>query len=126
MSSSPSIVCSASGAASAAPAAYCFPSASRGNVETVVASPPQATKPVPLVPVTKADFDKVVSSEPPAAQAWIAANKFAGKSGSLCVVPGADGTVAKVRPDTDEEGFERERGEENVKEREVCRSMTLA
>lgn len=50
----------------------------------------------PLVLVTSDDLPTWGGTQPPAVQAWIAANGFDAALGSALVLPGADGTVETV------------------------------
>ncbi|MDP2698992.1 M17 family metallopeptidase [Thalassospira sp.] len=57
---------------------------------------PDTTNPVSIFAVAENDFAGWLSHQSPAHRAWIAANGFEGKRGSLILLPDANGTVQSV------------------------------
>ncbi len=51
---------------------------------------------VPIVPLAKAGLDRCLKGRPAAEAAWVKAAGFNAKPGSLCLVPGAGGALARV------------------------------
>ena len=51
---------------------------------------------VPIVSLAKAGLDRWLKGRPAAEAAWVKAAGFNAKPGSLCLVPGAGGALARV------------------------------
>ena len=51
---------------------------------------------VPIVPLAKAGLERWLKGRPAAEAAWVKAAGFAAEPGSICLVPGAGGTLARV------------------------------
>ncbi|MDJ0657845.1 MAG: leucyl aminopeptidase family protein [Xanthomonadales bacterium] len=51
---------------------------------------------IPIVSVSTSELDEFLQAQPDHTRAWLSSQNFKGKSGSLCLVPGDDGGLARV------------------------------
>ncbi len=56
---------------------------------------------VPILPLTAERLKSWLGTQPPRVAAWVEQLRFAAKPGSLCLVPGDDGALARVLAGTD-------------------------
>ena len=59
---------------------------------------------VPITPLAEAGLSGWLKGQPKAVKAWVKGTGFAARPGEICLVPGADGTLARVLAGVGEDG----------------------